>query len=81
MKHGKYLDRAVSVYVTEKGVEIESQGDFAQCFTIEAAGKLLAAWEPDMKSRGNFLRVVNGKAYRSHDVKSVVRCLRRAQNS
>lgn len=45
--------------------------------TKKYAREMLKQFEPCMKSRGHFLMVFAGKAFRSYDVKSIVRILRK----
>jgi hypothetical protein len=76
MKLGTYVDKGVEVIATDAGVQITGMSSNQIKLHEKAGMQLLNMWQGDMKSRGSFLRIVNGVCFRSGEVKSVVRCLR-----
>ena len=78
-RQGRFVDGRVVVNVQADCVEVFMIDEAVRKMqmTRDAARQLLQDWEPDLKNRGHFLRVANGCVFRSYDVKSIVRCLRK----
>lgn len=74
----KYQDGCIEVSVYDTYLQIhQTSEDFYVSIDFKEAEELLESWSPHMKSRAPFFCQFRNKNFRSYDVKSIVRVLRK----